>query len=342
MDWMAEVRQRVDARLGGFLAEKRERAAGLSGESAEFVDAITALTMRGGKRLRPAVLFAAFCAVRSDADDDDVAPTVDASAALELLQTYLLIHDDWMDGDAERRGGPAVHAALAARYGDAHLGAALAVLAGDLASAYALELLCAARFPDGRLPEALRAFHVMHEEVVLGQHLDLTAAGDVSTMQQLKTGSYTVRGPLTLGALLGDGSAAQISQLIRFGAPVGVAFQLRDDLLGTFGDPRLTGKPSGNDLRTGKRTALTAAAERLLSTAARAPLDGLRGRADASDAEVEGAKALLVSSGARAEVERALGAHVAEARAALEGGAFSRRGQARLSALLSLLTERDR
>jgi geranylgeranyl diphosphate synthase type I len=342
MEWMTEVRRRVDARLESYLDGKHDAAGRLSAESAEFVDAVRSLTMRGGKRLRPAVLFAAYSAVRADSADDDVAPTVDASAALELLQTYLLIHDDWMDGDDQRRGGPSVHVALTKRLGDAHLGASVAVLAGDLASAYALELFCGARFPSARLPEALAAFQTMHEEVVLGQHLDLTGTGDVSLMQQLKTGSYTVRGPLALGALLGDGSAEQISQLIRFGAPLGVAFQLRDDLLGTFGDPAATGKPAGNDLRTGKRTALSAAAERLLTPGERGQLDWLRGRLDASDAEVARAAALLVSSGARAEVERELTAQVEAAKAALEGGSFSSRGRERLSALLRLLTERDR
>jgi len=342
MQWMAEVRLRVDARLESYLAGKRESAAALSADSAELVEAIRVLTMRGGKRLRPAVLFAAFGAVRSDDDADDVGPTVDAAAALEVLQSYLLIHDDWMDGDDERRGGPAVHAAFAKRYASAHIGAAVAVLAGDLASAYAWDLLCGSPFPVDRLPEALTMFGVMQEEVVLGQQLDLIGAPNVSLMQHLKTGSYTVRGPLGLGAVLGGGSAEQVSHLMRFGEPLGLAFQLRDDLLGTFGDPRATGKPAGNDLRAGKRTALIAAAERLLPTSARGPLDAVLGSANASEIDVAHATELLISSGARAEVERNLQTHVAAARAALEGGSFSTRGRERLGALLALLTERDR
>ena len=341
MNWMAEVRQRVDVRLESYLSGKRDAAAALSADSAELVEAIRVLTMRGGKRLRPAVLFAAYSAVRPDEADDDVGPTIEAGAALEVLQTYLLIHDDWMDGDVERRGGPSVHAALTQRYGDAHLGAAVAILAGDLASAYAWDLLSSASFPDGRVGDALKAFRVMQEEVVLGQHLDLIGSRDVSLMQHLKTGSYTVRGPLSLGAILGNGTAHQVSQLILFGEPLGVAFQLRDDLLGTFGDPATTGKPAGNDLRAGKRTALIAAAEQLLAPAARGPLEMVLGRADAADTDVARATALLVSCGARAEVERSLRAFVATASAALPAGSFSARGRARLGALLALLTERD-
>ncbi len=341
MEWMAEVRSRVDARLAQYLSDKHASAARLGEDAAVLVDAVRGLTMRGGKRLRPAVIVATYDAVRGDDAPDDLTPTLDVCAALEVLQTYLLIHDDWMDGDAERRGGPSVHTALAARYGSTHLGAAVAVLAGDLASAYAWELLCRATFPEGRLGDAITAFRVMQEEVVIGQHLDLLGAADVSLMQHLKTGSYTVRGPLALGALLGGARPEHVSSLNLFGDPLGVAFQLRDDLLGTFGDPRTTGKPAGNDLRAGKRTALVAAAERLLERDARGPLDAVLGRADASSADVEAATRLLETSGARADVEAQLVAHRRAAREALAAAPISERGRARLTDLLALLTERD-
>jgi geranylgeranyl diphosphate synthase type I len=341
MRWMSEVRARVDARLEQYLNDKHAAAARLGDDAAVLVDAVRGLTMRGGKRLRPAVIVATYDAVRGDDAPDDLTPTLDVCAALEVLQTYLLIHDDWMDGDAERRGGPSVHTALAQRYGSAHLGAAVAVLAGDLASAYAWELLCVAPFPAGRLTDAITAFRVMQEEVVIGQHLDLLGTADVSLMQHLKTGSYTVRGPLALGALLGGARAEQVSSLNLFGDPLGVAFQLRDDLLGTFGDPRTTGKPAGNDLRAGKRTALVAAAERLLTPGERAPLDAVLGRADAPEADVAAATRLLEASGARADVESQLDAHRSAARAALAVAPISARGRARLTDLLVLLTERD-
>jgi geranylgeranyl diphosphate synthase type I len=188
--------------------------------------------MRGGKRLRPAALYAGFRAVSADASPDR---TLDASAALELLQTYFLIQDDWMDGDEQRRGGPAVHVALAQKRGDVQLGASLAFLAADLASGFAWELLSVAPFPQGRLREALAIFGRTHFEVICGQQLDLLGHDDIALVHQLKTGSYTVRGPLCLGALLAGASAAQLEALERFGAPLGLAFQLRDDLLSAFG-----------------------------------------------------------------------------------------------------------
>jgi geranylgeranyl diphosphate synthase type I len=341
-DWMADVRARVDARLGAFFEHKRRAAAGVSEESVRLVDAIAGLTMRGGKRLRPAALHAAFLAVVPEDVPDDPGPTLDLGASLELLQTYLLVHDDWMDGDDERRGGPAVHAELGRHYGDAHLGASVAVLAGDLASAWSWELLCAAPWPPERLPEGLAAFRVMQEEVVLGQHLDLLGRGEVSLVQHLKTGSYTVRGPMTLGALLGNGGLREVSKLIRFGQPLGVAFQLRDDLLGTFGDPRTTGKPAGNDLRAGKRTALVAAAEAMLTEAERAPVTAVLGRAEATDAEIAAATECLTARGVRAHVEAEVAAHAAAAEEALEAGGFGPRGKARLRELMDLLLRREK
>ena len=136
--------------------------------------------------------------MKSDGALDDV---LSACSALELLQTYLLVHDDWMDRDDVRRGGPSVHAALRAQVGDAHLGDALAILAGDLGSAYAWELLFGTKIMQPPTPEVLRAFSTIQREVVLGQQLDVMGSPEVGLMQRLKTGSYTVRGPLRLGAL---------------------------------------------------------------------------------------------------------------------------------------------
>jgi len=337
--WMAEIRGRVDSRLEKFFEDKRRRASAVSPPSIELVEAIARLTMRGGKRLRAAVLVCGFHAIEPSAP---LSRTDDACAALELLQTYLLIHDDWMDCDDERRGGPSVHASFRDRYGDAHLGASLAVLAGDLAAAYAWELLGGAPFPEGRVLDGMGAFWRMQEEVVFGQHLDLIATEEVDRMQHLKTGSYTVRGPLRVGAVLANATAAQTEALERYGAPLGIAFQLRDDLLGTFGDRTALGKPTGSDLRAGKRTSLVDEASRLLSARDRAELDSVLGDRDADDGAVARVTELLVTSGARARVEERLDQLLREARAALDGAPLSPDGRALLVGLLSVLAVRDR
>ncbi|MCA9610425.1 MAG: polyprenyl synthetase family protein [Myxococcales bacterium] len=330
----------MDARLGEYLDEKRAAARALAPEAEELVEAVAALTMRGGKRLRPALLSAAFSAV---APGRDPAVTVDAQASLELLQTYLLIHDDWMDRDDERRGGPSVHAALrAAHGGEDHLGASLAILAGNLASACAWELMTRGEHSRAVERGLVEEFLRMHQEVVYGQQLDLLATSDVSLMQQLKTGSYTVRGPLLLGAVLGEATEAQREALLAYGRPLGEAFQMRDDLLGTFGDAEATGKPTSSDLREGKRTALVLAAQRLGDAAALAPLTRVLGRRDAAEAEVDAAREVLVSTGAKAEVEARLDALVDAARAALEVDVLAPPGVERLGELAERLGRRDR
>lgn len=336
---MNDVRARVDARLVAFFATKEEETRRLSPESSVLVSAVRDLTMRGGKRLRAAVLTAGFRAV---APDRDVAATTDACASLELLQTYLLVHDDWMDGDEERRGGPSVHVALSRIYGDPHLGASMAILAGDLASAYSWELLLSSPFPEGRAIEGLRAFERLQEEVFFGQHLDLARSADVARMHQLKTGSYTVRGPIALGAILASASPAQLDALDRYARPLGLAFQLRDDLLGTFGDPRATGKPVGGDLREGKNTSVLAWAREHLGAKERAELDRVLGSRDASDADVAAVTATLERAGARDAIERELGRLLAESEAALSDAPLAPEGVDLLRDVAHLLAMRDR
>jgi geranylgeranyl diphosphate synthase, type I len=334
-----QIVAQVNARLSAYFDEKRREAGGLSPRAGELLEAVAELTMRGGKRLRPIALHAGYRAV---CESGEAANTSTAGAALELLQTYFLIHDDWMDGDEERRGGPAVHVTLARAHADRELGSSLAILAGDLAAGFAFELLHRAPFPTARRDEALAAFSRIHLEVVLGQQLDLLEHADVALTHHLKTGSYTVRGPLLLGALLGDASAPQLASLDRLGQPLGIAFQLRDDLLGTFGDPKITGKPAGHDLREGKQTALVAEARASVLPSEREPLERVLGNPAATASELAQACDLLVSSGVRARVETKLDALVQEASQVLAQAAFSSSGQQMLTALLARLARRDK
>jgi geranylgeranyl diphosphate synthase, type I len=182
----------------------------------------------------------------------------------------------------------------------------------------------------------------MHFEVVCGQQLDLLGHENVSLVHDLKTGSYTVRGPLCLGALLADASREQLVALERFGAPLGLAFQLRDDLLSTFGTTSAIGKPVGNDLRAGKRTALVAEALRVLSPGDRAALEAVLGHPDASDRALAAATDLLVRSGVRDRAEERIQSLLADAARALEAGKFSEHGRALLLDLAQKLSLRQR
>ncbi len=313
------VRRRVDDRLPTWLAPKVEAANAVSAEVGAVAEAVTALALRGGKRMRPALLAAAYDAFGGG----DVAAVELPMVAIELLQVYLLVHDDWMDDDDVRRGGPTVHVALRARFGSKSLGDAAAILAGDLASGFAQDALFATPLPADRVLRAARAYATLQEEVVCGQLAEMQAATlvrspapTVETIHALKTASYTVTGPLAMGALLAGADDTAAARLGRFGRPLGVAFQLRDDLLGTFGDPSATGKPVGNDIRQGKRTALVA--EMRGDSKAEALLAKVLGRTDATDADVAEVVCAMETTGARARVEARVNELVEEARRGLQ------------------------
>lgn len=321
-----DVRKHVDGSLATWLKPRVASASALSEEVGAAAEAVESLSLRGGKRMRAALVGAAYVACGGVAPHGSgVAPAWSgadrAMIAIELLQTYLLIHDDWMDDDDIRRGGPAVHVSLRERLGSKRLGDAAAVLAGDLACGYAQEALLETPLAAERVLGAARAFARIQEEVVTGQLAEMSAASgtrvpSVEVIHALKTASYTVTGPLALGAHLAGASDARIAQLARYGRPLGIAFQLRDDLLGTFGDSNATGKPVGNDIRQGKRTALVV--EMRGDAAAEALLARVLGRADASEREVADVVRVMETSGAKARVEARVTELLAETRAALE------------------------
>jgi geranylgeranyl diphosphate synthase type I len=336
--FVARVRAGVDGRLGPWL-DARVAHARSSGSDVETVaDAVRSLVMRGGKRMRAVLLAASY----EGCDGQGGAPAVvSAGAALELLQAYLLVHDDWMDGDECRRGGPSVPAMMRQRlprYADA-----ASILAGDLAAAWAQEALLELDLPPARVLQAARELAHVEQEVIHGQVLDVCSAAvdtqQVEALHALKTASYTVRGPVVMGARLAGASEAQVAALVAFAVPLGVAFQLRDDVLGTFGDARTTGKPTGGDLRKGKRTALLM--EALTDARAAPTLERVLGRADATEQDLADAVAAVAASGARGRVEARIVELTHQARAALESAALAPAGHALLESAARALTERE-
>src|SRR5450631_263641 len=334
---LGAVQTEVDLRLRGFLETRLDVARRHGPEVLEMVSAVRDLCLRGGKRLRPALLVAGY---RAASETADLEPALDAGVALELLQAYLLIHDDWMDGDLVRRGGPAVHAHLAKRFRSEHKGHASGILAGDYASAVALEALSQVEMkPSAALP-ALSCFAEMQLDASAGQQLDLIGGEyDVELAYQLKTGSYTVRGPLRLGAILASAGPATLRALDRFSSPIGVAFQLRDDLLSAFGEPKKTGKPLASDLRAGKRTALLAAGLKLAKGKELRALKRVVGNRTATEVELRAALAVLESSGARAVIEARVTELAGAGLREIKRG-VSRQGAALLSGATEALTAR--
>ena len=255
------------------------------------------------------------------------------AAAVQLLHTFALLHDDVMDRSDVRRGRPAAHVALAAAHdaeglvGDAGwFGVGGAILAGDLAFVWADQVLDEADLPPDALARARRVFTTLRVEVMAGQYLDLRLAGSDGASESealrvalLKSGRYTVMRPLHLGAAVGGADARLERALADYGDAVGLAFQLRDDVLGLFGDPAATGKAAVDDLREGKRTLLVLRALDLASPAEREALAAVVGKSDIDADDAERARRIVVESGALAAVEKLLHRELDRARQALDG-----------------------
>ena len=353
---LAGFREKLDRALDRWLEVKREEAAAAgSPETLELIDGVGQLATRGGKRLRPALVYYTYRGC-GGASDDEALPL---ALSTELLHTYLLIHDDIMDHAEVRRGLPTAHV----RFRDAHrsdrlhgdaddFGRSVAILLGDLAQSWAVELassVSAGRGPASR--EIVRCFSAMCQEVIGGQYLELLVAQrraaseeELLRVLRLKSGRYTAERPIQLGALLAGAKPEILEELSRYGAAVGEAFQLQDDLLGMFGDPVSVGKPVDADLREGKYTFLIHHARRLATPEQLRVLEAALGRPEAGEAETAAALRVLEESGARAAVTAMTDERLRTARASLEAIApdLHPDGRLFLAGLIDYLRERER
>ncbi|MGA8987736.1 polyprenyl synthetase family protein [Aeromicrobium sp.] len=306
-------RTQVDHTLVAFVEAQRPVLAPLGNDVEDLADVSIAF-VAGGKRLRPQFCYAGWLLAGGDPHDRDI---VTAAAALEWLQASALVHDDLMDGSDTRRGRPSVHREFETRHraegrhGDpVGFGTSVAVLLGDLLLSWCDQMFtCAVLRSDSMRPNLLEARHFLDRcktEVVAGQFLDVTgqtraylSVAEAMTVVRYKSAKYTVERPLHIGAALAGADTGLVAALSEVALPLGEAFQLRDDVLGVFGDPELTGKPTGDDLREGKRTVLVARAAELTSDAGRNLLGSALGTTDGVDA----VRDLIVDSGALAAVE---------------------------------------
>ncbi|MDI2098253.1 polyprenyl synthetase family protein [Ruicaihuangia caeni] len=353
---MAESTRLVDLvqrELDRFLADHHDRLQAISPDLDPFIEFSRAL-LSGGKRFRALFCYWGWQAVTGYDEFDplaepsehpDLNTAVKASAALELFHAAALVHDDIMDNSDTRRGMPSAHRRFESLHAGAewqgngrHFGQSGALLLGDLLLGWSDELL-----DDGlrslRSSDAAHSaraeFTRMRAEVTAGQYLDMLEevswrhGDDADSLERTrrvivyKSAKYTVEAPLAIGGSLGGASLAQFAALRDFGLPLGVAYQLRDDVLGVFGDEHITGKPSGDDLREGKHTTLIAIARRRLPSPARRLLDELLGDPSLDQHQIEMLQTTIRDSGALADVEHLIADHVSEAVAALDGAPLS-------------------
>jgi geranylgeranyl diphosphate synthase type I len=327
------VRARVDAALAEFMAEQHQRLTAISPGLVPAADALRDFLLDGGKRLRPAFCYWGWRGAGGPAESPGIAH---AAAALELLQASALVHDDLMDRSDTRRGLPSVHRRFEALHRDSgwrgdreQYGAAAAVLLGDMLLIWCDELFVRCGLEPAAVLAAKPVFDLMRTEVMAGQYLDVLepVAGDstdefalerAQTVLHYKSAKYTIERPLQVGARLAGADDKLVEAYGEFGLPLGEAFQLRDDLLGVFGDPAVTGKPAGDDLREGKRTLLVALALRALPPAAARRLDERLGAPGITVEEIAELSELVAHSGAAERVEERIEELMGRSLAALE------------------------
>ncbi|HEY2330962.1 MAG TPA: polyprenyl synthetase family protein [Acidimicrobiales bacterium] len=335
----------VEARVNDFLDGEEARWAAVDTDLVEPLRHLRALVRSGGKRLRPLFCYWAYVG----AGGTDLEAVVDAGAACELLHAFALLHDDVMDGSELRRGQPTAHRVYRERHADAgwrgearRFGEGVAVLIGDLAFVYADRLVADVN------PDARQVWNDLRTEINIGQYLDILGTArngaDLDTARLIatyKSGKYTIERPLHLGAALAGRLDDLGGPLSGYGLPLGEAFQLRDDLLGVFGDSSVTGKPVGDDLREGKPTVLVALAR---ERADRAQADALRrvGRPDLDADDVATLQAVLRATGAPEEVENRIGELESAALAALRTADLTVDATDALEALAAQVAWRDR
>jgi geranylgeranyl diphosphate synthase, type I len=348
--------------LATYLAAKRAGLTSVEPSSGPAVDALTDFVLGGGKRIRPTFAWWGWRGAGGAAGGDQAEKVLTAISALELIQGCALVHDDLMDDSALRRGKPTVHVDFAARHraagwdGDPDkFGAAAAILIGDLALAWADDLFSEAGLTVEQLAAAGSAWRCMRAEMLAGQYLDvltqsaggadLPPAEAAMRVARLKTAAYTVERPLHLGAALAGADEQTIGALRAFGGDIGVAFQLRDDLLGMFGDTAVTGKPAGDDLREGKRTLLIAVAVAKAEDAGRDAdvelIHDALGNPKLSADDLDRVRDALVELDAVAEVESRIERLTGTALAALDSAELAEPAGQRLAGLAHIATRRS-
>jgi geranylgeranyl diphosphate synthase, type I len=347
----ADLRARVQGIVDSTIARQTTLLTDVSPDLLPLVDAISAL-LSGGKRLRPAFAYWGWRGAGGNPAEDTEAMT--AAAGLEFLQACALIHDDVMDGSDTRRGLPAAHRRFAGVHRDEQwlgspedFGVGAAILLGDLCLSWADEVIFGCSFAPNTLARAKGVYDEMRTELMAGQYLDLLeqARGGGSVDRALrvvryKSAKYTIERPLHLGAALADASPDVSAAYSGYGLPLGEAFQLRDDILGVFGDPQETGKPAGDDLREGKRTVLMATAVERSSTEQASAIRRHLGDPGLDATGVEELRAIIRDTGALDHTEELIDQLLAQSLAALDTAPLDPQAREVLTGLAHAATRR--
>lgn len=351
-----ELASAVTDQLRRYLAERRRDCAYMGTDYGKLTAALEEFVLRGGKRVRPAFAYWGWRAATDNADPFE--PSIfRLISALELLQACALVHDDVIDASATRRGLPTVHRQFADHHSvsswhgsSEQFGISAAILLGDLALVWADDIVATADLPVDAHRRVQRVWAAIRTEVLGGQYLDIVAessgaetVASAMTVNIYKTASYTISRPLQIGVAAAADRPDLLAAFHELGTSLGVAFQLRDDVLGVFGDPAVTGKPSGDDLRSGKRTVLLAEAveraEKMDPMAAKLLRTSIG--TELSDAHVKELCLVIESVGALAAVEERIDVLTRRSLEILNAAPIDARAKVGLSELARMVANRS-
>lgn len=315
-------------------------------------DAMYSYICDSGKRLRPLFAYVGYLGTGADPDES----IVRAAASLELVHVCALMHDDVMDGSDSRRGAPSIHRAFESLHKNSgslgsaeQYGISSAILLGDLALVWSAKMLHQSGITSDALLRALPMYDEMRVELMAGQYLDIYESTQQSQsverslkVARYKSGKYTIERPLHFGAALGTQQSTELMKIYSsYGLPLGEAFQLRDDVLGVFGNPSETGKPAGDDLREGKRTVLLATTLDRVSPAQKALIEEHLGNPNLSADAVEEIRSIMVTTDSLAELEDLIASLTSSALSSLDSDVIAPVARQALTDLTVIVTRRN-
>jgi geranylgeranyl diphosphate synthase, type I len=318
---------------------------------ASLLDTASRQILRGGKRIRPVLAIQAYQAVGGK----DIREIEKVSIALEIFHTFLLIHDDIIDQDELRHGGPAAHSVYkkyhrtkSLRGTDLHFGESVALILGDILASYCYRIVLSSKFSQARRIAAVQHMNKVLIDTGYGQIMDVligararTSRREILEVMEYKTARYTIESPLLLGSILGGGKQKIMKQFSKYARPLGIAFQIQDDVLGVFADESKLGKPVGSDLQEGKLTFLILKALASGTAAQKKRLRAILGKSDITDRDIEDARRIIIATGSLAFAKKQARLYAQQARGVMKNISIKKDPKDFLIGMATYIIERD-
>jgi geranylgeranyl diphosphate synthase type I len=350
IETLKSYKVKVDKELEKFFNEKIKKAKLISPSSVEMVKLLKEYNLRAGKRIRAAMVYYGYRCF----SNKNTGQILKVSMCIELVQSCLLIHDDIIDNSDIRRGSLALHKVYEKisnkRYKNKnapHFGVSMAIIAGDILAAFANEILTKINIKEKYKSDAVRELNNVICTVIYGQVLDILSElepvtkKDLSLIHRLKTASYTVEGPLHIGALLAGANKKQLQLLSNYGIPLGKAFQIQDDILGLFGDEKKTGKPADSDLKEGKKTLLILKALEKANKQQKEIIKKALGNKNLEKKQLEDVRKIVTETGSLEYSQKLARKLINQAKSVIQKSRFKKQGKSFLIRIADYMLERE-